>query len=137
MLRLTIITLFLLSQSTPAWATSSCYGSNLALTSATVKGVTPAGALNQYQIGATVTNLGNAPEPNNTLQFVNMYQAEVGEKLDAKGVPPLMPGQSYTVTYTYQRSRDAGNGTTKLAFQLAPVQPACLATANDRQTVVF
>jgi hypothetical protein len=89
------------------------------IASVTVKSVAPQGALNRYTISATVVNNGGMPQPKDTLQFVNIYQ-EAGEKLDAKGIPPLNPGESYTFTWSYVRSRDAGNGTTKLSFELAP-----------------
>lgn len=89
------------------------------MSAATVTDVTPAGGLNNYHFRVTVVNDGTATQPTDTLQFVNIYN-DAGDKLDAKGVPPLAPGQSYTVNYELPRSRDAGNGTSNLKFELNP-----------------
>ena len=59
-----------------------------------------------------------------------------------KGLPPLRPGQAYTFAYVYQRSVDAGTGTTYLQLRLTVHQPVppgkqdCNA-ANDAYTVTF
>jgi hypothetical protein len=118
-------------------ASAACAGADPAIASATVKGVAPDGNMNRYTIDITVTNSGGATQPTNTLQFVDIYQGTV--KLDAKGVPPLKPGQSYTVSYDSLRSHDAGQGTTTLRFALDVQQPAdqnC-STANDASSVTF
>ena len=118
---ITILALIGLAQSFIAMpqAMAAQNGGDLTIASVTVKSVAPQGALNHYTISTTVVNSGGMPQPNGTLQFVNIYQ-EVGEKLDARGIPPLRPGESYTFAWSYVRSRDAGDGTTKLSFQLAP-----------------
>jgi hypothetical protein len=100
----------------------TCAGANPAIVSVGIANVVPTGELNTYHITGTVTNLGNQPQANNVLQLVDMYM--VGEKLDAKGVPPLAPGQSYNFAFDYQRSRDAGNGSTHLRFQIDMHQPS-------------
>ncbi len=57
-----------------------------------------------------MTNLGSAGQPNNTLQFVDIWQ--YGNKLDDKGIPPLAPGQSANFSYMWQRSAEAARGST-------------------------
>jgi subtilase family serine protease len=121
-----------------AAASAGCSGSDPAVVSATVGNVTPTGGLNTYHVNVTVQNLGTVGQPNDTLQFVDMYMAN--QKLDAKGIKPLRPGQSQTVTFTYQRSTGAGNGTTVLHFRLDMHQPAASGSsdcnlANDQTTV--
>lgn len=79
-----------------------------------VQNVTQNGGLNDYHIVGTVTNSCGTTQSKDTLQSVDIYLA--GEKLDAKSIPPLAPGQSAQFTYVYQRSKDAGQGTTRLHF---------------------
>jgi subtilase family serine protease len=100
----------------------TCAGANPAIVSVGVQNVVPTGGLNTYRITGTVTNLGDESQANNVLQFVDMYM--VKERLDAKGIPPLAPGQSYTFAFDYQRSRDAGTGSTNLRFQIDMRQPS-------------
>ena len=124
-----------------ATAAATCAGADPAIVSVAVKGVTPSNGLNQYKIGVTVTNLGSSAQASNVLQYVDIYQ-KAGEKLDAKGIPPLRPGQSYSFTYVAQRSSDAGNGTTKLSFKLDMRQPSAPSSqdcdlSNDTRTVTF
>jgi len=88
--------------------------------------------LNLYHVRVTVSNRGNESQAGNTLQFVDVTQ--YGNRLDDKGIPPLAPGQSYSWTYVWKRSADAGTGTTPLNFQYRPYQPsqisrACVANA--------
>ena len=123
-----------------AAASAGCSGSDPAIVSATVGNVTSTGGLNTYHVNVTVQNQGTVGQPNNTLQFVDMYMAKTKQKLDAKGVKPLAPGQSQTVTFTYQRSTSAGSGTTLLRFALDMRQPAAGGSsdcnlANDQTTV--
>jgi len=134
----------LLAQATTGGAAppaSGCSGADPAVVSAAVKNVTPAGTnLNQYHIGITVTNSGSAAQAKDVLQFVDIYSG--AEKLDAKGVQPLGPGQSYTVDYVYQRARDAGANTTTLKFQLDMRNPAGTGAqdcsdANDAFSLTF
>jgi subtilase family serine protease len=79
-----------------------------------VQSVTQNGNLNDYHIVGTVTNPCPTSESRDTLQSVDIYMA--GQKLDAKSIPPLGPGQSAQFTYVYQRSKDAGPDTTHLHF---------------------
>jgi hypothetical protein len=138
MIRIVMIAaLLLVSQSTAALASTACAGADLALVSAAVTGVSSDGTLNRYDFSGTVTNMGSSAQGADTLQFVNVYAG--GVKLDAKGIPPLKPGESYKFSYASMPSRDAGNGTTKLAFQLDSSQPSSrdCHTGNNRQTVTF
>ena len=113
----TLLTAFCLL---PLPAQASCGGAAPTITSASVHSMTTDGKLNFYQIAATVKNAGGAAQSSRTLQFVDLYQFD--EKLDAKGVPPLGVGSSYTVLYTIKRSAQAGKGTTFLTFK---IDPAC------------
>lgn len=101
---------------TAAAVAATCDGPNPAITSVVARPADPAGGLTHYQLTATVTNLGTQSQANNVLQFVDIYMA--GDKLDAKGVPPLQAGQSYTFTYSYARASDAGPNTTHLKFAI-------------------
>jgi hypothetical protein len=114
------IVLLLLAQTAAAAVAATCAGANPAITSVGVKGVSSNGKLNTYHIVGTVTNLGSAGQPANTLQFVDIWQYAV--KLDDKGIPPLAPGQSATFSYMWQRSTDAASGTTTLNFRIRMVQ---------------
>jgi hypothetical protein len=97
--------------------------------------------LNLYHVRVTVTNRGNETQAGNTLQFVDVTQ--YGDRLDDKGVPPLGPGESYSWTYVWKRSADAGKGTTPLNFRYRLYQPyqssqlsnACV--ANTAQGINF
>jgi hypothetical protein len=114
MLRIIVASLVFLATAAPAFA-SPCNGGNLAVRSVAVKNVTTVGNLNRYEIAGTVTNVGSASEPSNTLQSVDIYQG--ADKLDSKSIPPLQTGQSYVFSYVYMRSTDAGHGTTPLSFK--------------------
>ena len=140
MFRIAIIALLAVMQTSIAQAQTSCNGADPVVNSAVVSGVTPNGQLNVYNIRVTVTNAGSAAQAKDVLQFVDVYM--VSQKLDAKGIPPLGPGQSYTFDYPYQRSQQAGNGTTTLRFALdmhneAPGGDQDCNTDNDRTTVTF
>jgi len=129
--------LILVVQSATAVAQTSSQPASCAgpvITSASVKDVVPQGNLNRYDIVATVVNNSGQTQSKDMLQFVDVYHA--GDKLDDRGVPPLAAGQSYTVPYSYFRSRDAGNGTTKLIFAMdfRQGQPQC---PGDRMAVTF
>jgi hypothetical protein len=87
-----------------------------AMMQAAVRSVTQNGDLNHYVVAITVTNQGGAAQPGNTLQSVAVYQDT--DKVDQKGLPPLRPGQSATVTYAFDRSTLARARTTKLRFKL-------------------
>jgi len=122
-----------------AWA-ATCAGADPAIASVAVKGMTTDGSVNVYTLGGTVVNLGRSAQAKNVLQFVDIYQH--GAKLDAKGVRPLKPGQSYAFSYAFRRSNDAGQGATQLTFQLDLRQPSppgaqdC-AAGNDRFRLRF
>lgn len=122
---------------------SNCAGADPAVVSAAVKSVSPAGTnLNEYHIGVTVTNVGGAAQSKDALQFVDIFAGNASEKLDAKGVPPLAVGQSYTIDYVYQRARDAGANTTTLKFTLDMRSPAGIgaqncSAANDTFSLTF
>jgi hypothetical protein len=122
MSRIAIFALLALVSTLGTAGAPACSGADPAIVSVAVQNVASNGNLNTYHITGTVTNEGNQPQANNVLQLVDMYM--VGQKLDAKGVPPLAPGQSYTFGFDYQRSRDAGNGTTHLRFALDMRQPS-------------
>jgi hypothetical protein len=100
----------------------TCDGSNLAVTAVSVRSVSRTPYLHLYHVTATVTNVGNQAQAGNALQFVDVVQ--YGGRLDDRGIPPLAPGQSYTVDYTWPRSADAGSGTSPLDFRLRFVSPA-------------
>jgi len=131
-----VVALLLLTQTIIASASMECAGAGPAILSVTVTGVDHDGGLNRYHIRGTVENVGSASEASNTLQSVDIFKGS--EKLDAKSVPPLKPGQSYAFSYVSARSADAGKGTTTLTFQLH-VRPSlrnCNAH-NQRYTVTF
>jgi len=92
-----------------------------AVTAVRVHSVTPTRYLNYYHVTATVTNRGDETQAANVLQFVDVNQ--YGNRLDDRGIPPLAPGQSYTVSYTWKRAVDAGKWTTPLDFSIRPVAP--------------
>ncbi|MDE2483319.1 MAG: hypothetical protein KGN02_14165 [bacterium] len=93
------------------------------ITSTRVVGLSHDAGLSQYRLAVTVTNASKTPQPGNTLQFVDLFYA--GSKIDARGIPPLRPGASYTATFTFHRSAHAGLGTTTLTFRTEMRQPVC------------
>jgi CARDB len=140
MFRIAIFALLALgSTSLAAQAAPTCAGPDPAIGNVTVSGVTPSGNLNNYHITGTVTNMGSSTQAKDVLQSVDIYMAD--QKLDAKSIPPLAAGQSTTFTYTYQRSKDAGQGTTRLRFALDMHNPEGNAqncsTQNDSTEISF
>ncbi len=121
-------------------AATPCAGADPAIVSARVQGTNSDGRINRYSLAIRVTNLGRSKQPSNVLQSVEIYQNDI--KLDAKGLPPLRPGQSYSFTYIFQRSIDAGEGTSTLALKLVMRQPSppgkqdCNAS-NDAYSITF
>src|SRR5271165_2428067 len=91
----------------PAQAT--CVGAAPAIASVVNKGATQDSGVNRYQLAVTVVNRGTQAQAGNVLQSVDVYEHET--KRDAKGIPPVKVGQSYTYVYQYVRSTDAGDGT--------------------------
>jgi hypothetical protein len=105
---------------------TSCAGTDPAVVSVVVKGATSVNGLDHYAMSGKVVNLGRTAQASNVLQFVDIYDDSYagGQKKDAKGIPPLKPGQSYTFSYVSLRSSDAGKGTSKFAFQIDVHQPS-------------
>jgi len=116
MIRIAAIVLFVLIQIPIASRAVTCDGTGPAITSVNLQSLTRTRYLDFYHVTATVTNLGNQAQPGNVLQFVDVNQ--YGGRLDDRGVPPLAPGQSYTVSYVWPRSTDAGKLTSPLDFRL-------------------
>ena len=110
-----------LALAAPAIAQAAC--TSPIVTSARVVDVAHDSWLDHYDIAVTIANASSTPQPGNTMQFVSVFDA--GSKLDARGIPPLAPGASYTTHYTFTRSADAGDGTTVLAFLVQMHQPIC------------
>jgi len=140
MFRIGIFALLVLSSTSFAAAAATCAGSDPSIGTVTVSGVTQDGGLDNYHIAGTVTNLGASPQAKDVLQSVDIYMD--GQKLDAKSIPPLAAGQSATFDYVYQRSKDAGKGTTRLHFVLDVHNPSpagkqdCSGT-DDQNDVTF
>jgi hypothetical protein len=99
-------------------AAAACSTANPAVTAVTLQSVTRTPYLNLYHVSATVTNNG-AAQSGDVLQFVDVVQ--YGGRLDDRGVPPLAPGQSYTVTYVWPRSSEAGRLTSPLNFRIRTI----------------
>lgn len=139
MFRIALFALLALTSTSAAAMAATCAGPDPSIGHVTVGGVTPNGNLNNYHITGTVTNVGGATQAKDTLQSVDIYLA--GQKLDAKSIPPLAAGQSATFDYVYQRSKDAGQGTTRLRFVLDMHNPTGTAqdcsTQNDQTEVEF
>jgi hypothetical protein len=127
MIRTAALMLFAIAQLPMAAVAATCDGANLTVTHVIVASVTRTRYLKLYHVTATVTNVGNAAQPANMLQFTDVKQ--YGDRLDDRGIPPLGPNQSYTVSYTWRRAVDAGNWTTPLDFQIRPVAPMAGAEA--------
>lgn len=126
MLAIPLLSVLLLSNPTIV-PVAGCLGADPAIAAVSVKNVSQNGGTNVYHLSGTVTNAGNARQPSNTLQFVDIFIN--GQKSDSRGVPPLRPGQSYTFGYDFRRSSDAGDGSSRLRFQIDMRQPA--GTAQD------
>jgi hypothetical protein len=86
------------------------------IVSATVQSATTNGALKHYTIAIVVQNQGSVKQPGDLLESVDVFQA--GQRVDRIGLQPLGPKQSQTVTYGFDRSAEAGDGTTDLIFTL-------------------
>jgi subtilase family serine protease len=123
----------------PSLASAGCHGFDLGISSVKVANVTSNGSLNHYTLVGTVTNTGDTKEPSNARQFVDIFTN--GQRVNDRGIPPLSPGQSYTFSYVWQRSTDAGNATTLMRFSLRFEPPSqgnadCNPT-NDTTTIRF
>jgi len=101
---------------------NGCDGAGPSIATVTLRGVTRTAYLNRYEISATVTNRGDQAQAGNTLQFLDVLY--YGGRIDARGIPPLAPGQSYTITYVWPRSVDAGRWTSPMDFRIRSISPA-------------
>jgi subtilase family serine protease len=135
MIRTSTALLLVFTLAPAAVPAATCAGANPAITSVSVKNVTGNGQLNTYHIVATVTNLGSQAQASNTLQFVDIY-AET-DKHDNRGIPPLAAGHSYTFGYDWQRSVDAGKGTTTVYLQMHMRQGSDCNPANGKNSITF
>lgn len=141
MFRTMTLALALLAPVTTASASAAtCDGVDVAITHVGVSHVATSGMLNRYTITGTLVNLGTRAQNSNILASVDISQ--YGNKLDMKGIQPLAPGQSYSFTWTWQRSSDAGKGTSAIDFKymIQPPIPAGQAecnTANDHYTLTL
>jgi hypothetical protein len=89
---------------------------NPSILSARVQPATMHGALQHITIAITVKNIGNVRQPSNLLQSLDVFQND--QRVGKIGLQPLGPHQSQTVSYSFDRSPDAGAGTTNLTFRL-------------------
>ena len=112
--------IFLILALAPLGASAICVGPKPAIGSVVVQSRATSGQVNHYHLVGTVTNVGQAAQASNTLQFVDIYQ--YGQRLDERGIPPLGLGSSATFTYNWPRSVDAAAGTTTLEFEVRVVQ---------------
>jgi hypothetical protein len=113
---------FCLALLVPAQPAAACAGADPAIVSVAVKGVTTNGDVNVYHLSGTVANVGTQKQASNVLQFVDVY--EDGSKVDARGIPPLRPGQRYSFTYDFKRAVAAAAGSTHFRFLLDFRQPS-------------
>lgn len=95
-------------------ALTSC--ANPSILSAKVQSMNTNGGLQHITIGITVENLGELKQPGNLLQSIDVLQD--GDKVGKIGLQPLAPKQSQKLSYAFDRSVDAGAGTTNLTFRL-------------------
>ena len=122
----------LLVAANTAVATGSCAGADPALVGANVKGVTNSAAVNHYVVTVSVVNRGNANQPSNVLQSVDIFQN--GNKVDTKGIPPLKSGEVYKFDFNFMRSAGAADGTTHFKFAIAMHRPSGAPNAQDCTT---
>jgi len=113
----------------PLTAAAQCNGPKPAVTSVRLSGVSKGRYLNFYHVTATVINVGDEAQAGNLLQLLDVVQ--YGGRLDARGVPPLAPGQSYSITYVWPRSSDAGTLTSPLNFRIHSPDPPATANCNQ------
>ncbi len=132
MIRGFVFVLFAVAQ-LPIGAFAACTTSGAKVAAVAVQTVSHTPYLNLYHVRVTVTNRGSHSQSGNVLQFVDVTQ--YGDRLDDKGIPPLAPGESYSWTYVWKRSAEAGSGTTPLNFRYRPygsalASDACVANAE-------
>ena len=121
MRRVLIPALIVLTQASMGVASAACNGADPAVMSVAVAGIRSDGGMNVYHLSGRVLNDGRTKQASNVLQFVAIYEDDI--KRDVRSIPPLKPGGSFTFTYDYRRSIDAGAGTTDLIFRLDMRQP--------------
>lgn len=97
-----------------AVTSGSC--ANPSIVSASVQSVTQTAALNRHTIAIVVRNTGTLKQPGDLLQSIDVLQDD--QKTGKIGLQPLGPGQSQKVTYSFDRSADAGAATTLLTLVL-------------------
>ena len=119
MVRTTSLAVFALALIPLAAPAATCTGESPAITAVSLRQVTQTPYLKLYHLSATVTNQGGHAQAGDVLQFVDIMQ--YGGRLDDRGIPPLAPGQSYTITYVWPRSADAGAMTSPLNFRMRSV----------------
>jgi hypothetical protein len=100
-------------------AATRCLGGNPAITHVEVQSTHAMGKMNTYHLVGTVTNMGSANQPSNTLQFVDIYDG--AQKVDAKTIPPLPSSGTFHFTYNWNRASDAGAGSTTFVFRMRMV----------------
>ena len=113
----------------------TCSGADPALAAVHPRLASSTPDVNRYAIDVTVANVGRLKQPANVVQSVVMYRNDV--KTDAKGIPPLRPGQSYTVTFAMERASGGDVNTTDLRFTLAFSKPLPAALDCNRQNDSF
>lgn len=121
MTRLFPLVFLAVSQLPIGTAASACDGPGLVVASIRVASAHHGRYLISYRLVATVTNVGQAAQGSNVLQFLDVKQ--YGKRLDDRGIPPLRPAQSYKMVYVWRRAVDAGKGTTPLNFRIRVVSP--------------
>ena len=89
---------------------------NPSIVSTSVQSVANLGALDRYTVAIVVQNAGSLRQPSDLLQSVDVFQDH--ERVDRIGLQPLPPGQSQRVIYRFDRSAEAGAGSTELLFSL-------------------
>jgi hypothetical protein len=139
MIRITVVAVAFLATMGPAFA-SPCNGVDLAVRAVSVKSVSTSGNTNRYALAGTVTNIGSASQGADALQSVDIYEGK--QKLDGRSIPPLKVGESRPFSYVFERSTGAGNGTTRLRFQLnithpSPADAQSCNMSNDSYTLTF
>ncbi len=131
MIRTIALAAFVAAQLPGIAIAASCGGPTV--TAVMVQSVTSTRYLNYYHVTATVKNRGDEAQAGNVLQFIDVTQ--YGDRLDDRGVPPLAPGHSYTITYVWKRAVDAGKLTTPLDFRMRPIAPSpagdCVASSSS------
>lgn len=113
---------------------ATCAGPDPAITSVKIKGVATSNALNHYTMVGTITNVGAQRQSGSVIQTIEIFDG--AQQIDAKGIPPLPVGQSYSFTYVWPRATDAGTGTTTFDFRLKTPDVDC-GTANDSYRLTF